>query len=167
MDFQNNNLILNAVANYRIRIKKDNYLTTTAIYAYYKLYNGEENHTYQNFNVNLQASVKDKWLVNANYNQYTSTDTAIIPLTGLADLSLEYIRNKWSLKGGGKMAVPGENGEPLQWGYLLGIRSKLFKRTELELTAERLVIGDFYSSVLLDNVLAYPYNFKAIISIQI
>ena len=163
----NRNWIANFVTSYRRRIKKHSYFDITGVYGYYQLFNGEDNNTYQNINVTANLQVKEKWTFAASYGQFISSDTAVIPINNLLGIETGVQLNKISLTGSGKMAIANQPGEDVQFGYGVHAKIKVIKRARLELTAERLVIGDFYNSLLITNVEDFPYYFNTTIRITI
>ncbi len=152
------NWIANFVLNYNKRVGKT-YLSWTNIYSHYQLYNGEMNNTYLNMNSSLSLTGESGWNELLSVNYFATTDTLGVPNVLLFQNDLGWRkRSGLSVAAMGKLSVVDDD---VQWGYggkaVLPITSMLF----VEASAEKLVVGDFYNSILSDAYDEFPYYFSA------
>jgi hypothetical protein len=153
----NNNFIVNTVASYNNRIKKT-FLTITGVYSYYSLASVNGNEIFRNYNLNLNLQFKKKISNAIIYNRFDATE-ALITLNNILENDFSIQIKKFTITGIGKVAF-NDNNSNLQSGYGLKLGIPIIKKTMLELTGEKLLLGDFYSNLLSVNIEEFPYYFS-------
>lgn len=159
-----NNWIVNGVVNYNRRIG-ETHLNFSNIYSHYQLFNGEANNSYVNFNSNLSLSSKNGWNETLSFNYFTTTDTVSTPQVTILqnDFSIER-PSGFTLTLMAKASLSEAYG--FQPGYGLRTIIPIYKVVSFEASGERLVLGDFYNSILQSGYDEFPYYFNAAILIR-
>lgn len=152
----NNNFIVNTVASYNNRINKT-FITITGVYSYYSLASVNGNEIFRNYNLNLNLQFKKNVSSAVIYNRFDATE-ALITLNNIIENDLSIQIKKFNITGIGKIAFD-DNNSNLQSGYGLKLGIPIVKKMMLELTGEKLLLGDFYSNLLDVNMDEFPYYF--------
>ncbi len=162
LGFQNNNWIVNAVANYNNR-KGETYFFVTGIYSYYQLFNGESNNSYTNVNASLNIQHKDVIQNNLIFNYFNTSDTSSSPIAYVLQNDFSFLKGSTRLTGLVKAALL-TNG--LDLGYGLRAEVPISKNIVFEASAEKLVYGDFYNSFFGSSFDEFPYYFSVSLRIN-
>jgi len=152
--YSNQNQIINLLATYKARVKS-NYFYLTGIYSYYQLFNGESNHVYQNINLTSTMVVGEKWKHDWIANRFMTTDDSSVGEAYVLQYDSSIKTNKLSLTGTLKGAFVKGQKEELGYGIRAGL--SLSKGLSLEVSGEKLVFGDFYNSINMESMDAFPY----------
>ncbi len=152
----NVNNISNGVLTYTPRFKK---ITSSfhALYSYYQLSDGKKNNNFQNFSFNNTTIFNPFIRINMGVNQFVSNagdslNNNTTMLTGDVSIST---KQGATLTLGAKCAY--NNVIQRQIGGLLRINIPLIKHMNIEFEAQKLVLGDFYSSFYQSQMKKFPY----------
>lgn len=152
--YTNQNYISTFLVSHHSRIKEMN-LTSNLSSSYYKLYNGVANTDY--INVTVSQSVNYKKLSN-NFSASLFKTTGVDSLSGNTfllynefSMQCKRIRTSAGIKYSKNIAF----GD--QFGYSMKVTGQINKCLSVELRGEKLVLGDFYNSIGINQYRAYPY----------
>ena len=159
---QNNNWIINAVANYNNRVD-ETYFFATGIYSYYQLFTGNGNNAYQNINASLSIQHKQSIRNELIFNYFSTTDTASSPIAYILQNDFSFIKSASSITGLVKCAFLADG---LDLGYGLKATIPISKNISFEASAEKLVYGDFYNSMFGSSFYEFPYFISTSIKIN-
>jgi len=159
-----NNWIINGVVNYNKRIK-DTYLNFSNIYSHYQLFNGEDNNSYINYNSNLTLTLKNGISETFSFNYFNTTDSVSTPSVGILQNEFSWQRPKGlAFMLMIKASFSSVNG--FQPGYGGKISIPIYKSFSFEASGEKLVLGDFYNSILQTGFEDFPFYFNASVKIR-
>lgn len=154
-----NNYITNVVVNYLKRVKKTN-IMLTAVNSYYRL--STENGLFEFFNINFNSTIdfNQKFVNTTVFNHYSTTDTTSVPLASILtnEFSVKLKKVMISLKGKASLA----QNNTLSTGYGAKLHYQPSKNFFIELSSEKLVLGDFYNSLLEHTNTYYYYSYASI-----
>lgn len=153
----NKNFIVNTVASYNNRIK-NTYLTITGVYSYYYLAGIAGGEIFRNFNLNIDLQFNQKINNAIIYNRFDATDS-LLTLNNIVENDFTIKMKRLSVTGVGKLAFA-DGSNKLKSGYGLRLGIPIFKKATLELSGERILLGDFYSNLLNINQDNFPYYFS-------
>ncbi len=165
LSVSNNNWILNLIGNYFKRVNKESYINITGLYAYYVISNDYAINYYQNASVNAQLDMKNKWTLNLQAAYYNTSDTIVSPASLLVSGGAGVKLKKVSCQGQLKYVFQNDGDSNLGYGF--SCRLRISRRVSCELSAEKLVIGDFYNSLLVAGIDDFPYYFNSSLRIQL
>jgi hypothetical protein len=154
---ENRNYISNAIISYSPRLKH-NSTTFTALYNYFQLYDGKQNSIYQNYSfVNTLTVGEFKNELAVSYFDSNIPDSLVTnSLLYSDDVSLR-VKKKYILSVGAKLSQ--NKSGAIQTGYTAKVNIPLTKYMAIELSGEKVVLGDFYNNVLLEQIDKFPYFF--------
>jgi hypothetical protein len=156
LSINNKNYIASALIAWQSRLRNGSN-NITALYNYFRLYDGTQNNVYENYTVSQILELKA--FKNELAINYFKTNIADSSNQGnntiLVTNQLSYTFKKLMVSGGIKMSVPAQH--PTQFGYKFKINVPLISALSLEAAAEKLVIGDFYNSFSNINQTNFPY----------
>lgn len=154
---ENENYISNAIVSYTPKLKH-NSTTFTALYNYFKLYDGKQNSIYQNYSfVNTLTIGELKNELAVSYFDSNIPDSLVSnSLLYSDDVSLR-VKKKYILSVGAKLSQ--NKAGAIQIGYRAKVNIPLTKFIAIELSGEKVVLGDFYNNYLLEQIDRFPYYF--------
>lgn len=154
----NNNYIINSVVIYTNRIN-DFTIMATGVYSYYYLTNNETENIFTNLNLNLSIQHKGNIRNDIIFNQFNTNDISVVSSSSIIENDLSFMLKRITITGIGKASFSRAKKADIGYGLKTGIRIK--KRFTLEFEAEKLVIGDFYSNMLQQNTINFPYYYSS------
>jgi len=158
------NWIVNGVVSYNKRLGNAHF-NFSNIYTHYQLFNGQESNSYINFNSSLNLMTKSGLSELLSVNYFSTSDTVSTP-------KITIIQNDFGLRtpSGFAFTVMAKLSVSENYGLQTGFGAKLvipvYKSISLEASGEKLVIGDFYNSILQSGFDEFPYYFNASILIR-
>ncbi|HXB11480.1 MAG TPA: hypothetical protein VNZ45_05805, partial [Bacteroidia bacterium] len=161
----NNNYICNAVLSFTPTIRNV-FLSFNTSYNYYRLTNDTQTIAFQNFSFNSTMRFKNGFSNNLAVSWFRTTPgDSLSNNVWVFEDEVGYAFGKgFSFVIGGKEAY-----SPLtnnwQTGYLAKIKIPLIKHLSCDITAEKLVIGDFYNSFDIQQIERFPYYIQGRINL--
>lgn len=152
--YSNQNYISTFLASHYTRMKEVS-ITSNLSSSYYKLYNGFSNTDY--INITASNSINYKKISN-NFSTSFFKTSGIDSLSGNTLLLYEEFSmqcKRLRTAAGIKYSKNISFGD--QFGYSLKVTGQVNKFLSLEVRGEKLVLGDFYNSIGIDQYRAYPY----------
>lgn len=133
--------------------------TVTALYNQYSLYDSLKLKNLETMSLSLTSSFKNRLRLNISSSYFSTNvkDTMATPNTVISSLEVSYtLRSNVTVSAGAKHSY-NTRFYKHQAGGSLTINMPLQKWVSLELHAERLVLGDFYTSLSINNINRFPY----------
>jgi len=161
--YTNQNYISMLMVSHHKRIREVN-LTSNLSSSYYKLYNGFSNTEY--VNITASKSVNYKKFSN-NFSASLFHTNGIDSLSGNTLMLYNELSCQWKkirTSGGIKYSKNILLGD--QFGYSLKVLGQITKHISVELRGEKLVLGDFYNSIGIEQYRVYPYIWSSRIIIN-
>jgi len=162
-NISNQNLIVNLISSYNRRIK-ETYISGTALFSHYQLLVNNNINVYQNTNLSLNIQKKQVLSYDFIFNNLRSTDEETSPFNNLLQVATTLTKSKYSLQGSIKygfgMTRPGD------FGYGLNLTGFVTKHIGLNIRAEKVVLGDFYSNIFQQELDEFPFYFAGNILIK-
>jgi len=153
----NHNNISNFIVTYSPRLKK--VMTSfNALYCYYNLSSIIQTNVFQNINVNNTLQGKNsplRFTTSANWFYRNGVDTTGNNTLMLVEEVSYNLKKGTAFSIGGKAAHNDLMG--WQYGYMLKAHVPVIKHFSVEASFEKLVIGDFYNSLGLQQIQRFPY----------
>jgi hypothetical protein len=148
----------NVIVSYTPKSKKNIY-TITTIYSQYTLYDSTSLRNMENLTLNTSAIFKSSFRVSLNSAYFDSNvrDSIRSPKTIVTSIEPGFTFKKNIFTSISLKHSYNFLNEMHQFGAGFNINFPLMKFAFLELHAEKLVIGDFYNSLNLENVDKFPY----------
>ncbi len=158
LGFNMDNRIITGVLSYQKRIQKT-YIGWTNIFSSYLLYTGDRNNTYTNVSSSLNFTTESGWMENLTVNYFHTSDTSVTPSVTILqnDLTVKHSKG-WMVTATLKASISELAG--FQGGYGARVQYPITKSLNGEVSAEKLVIGDFYNSILQSGFNDYPFLFR-------
>jgi hypothetical protein len=156
---RNLNSISNVLLTYNPSVKHASTLFNF-MYNYYHLTTGEQTNTFENITVSNLTQFKTSFRNNFTAGWFrTNADDSLHNKTWLFTDELGYTFNNGGIISGGlKAACHPANG--WQYGYLAKAGVPVIRHLSFELSAEKLVAGDFYNSLNFIQINKFPYYFS-------
>lgn len=152
----NKNNISNFIVSYTPRAKKISN-TFNAVYSYYHLTIPSGTNEFQNGSLNYTMQTKSGFrnTFSASWFKSNMIDTLNNNTFLLAEEAGVVIKQKVTISAGGKLSL--NKSTIPQIGYSFKINAPIYKKISFELSAEKLVLGDFYNSFNYAQITKFPY----------
>lgn len=157
IDITNHNQIVNFIATHTNRIKNTT-INLTGVYSYYNLQNDSTRGIYQNFNLSTNIAYKKKWENAIIFNRFQTNDTMSVADANIIENAFTFFTKRIDITGTVRYSFSKHT--PSQVGYGLKTSVKLGKNWRWDLSGEKLIIGDFYNNLLINDVNKYPYFYS-------